>query len=162
MKNCIRFISLCLLITAYSLVTLIFSVSSYAATNKQHYPAVFLGYTKSPDSTDFTYGFEYEYKFTPQWGAGFVYEEIDDAHHGDGITIKVAELFYHPTSYIRLGAGFGKEEIGGDHPHSEDLTRISMAYEYHIGDFGIEPTFAIDFVGSHKSYILGIAFVRPF
>lgn len=133
-----------------------------AADGKTHFPAVFVGYTDSPDSFDFTYGIEYEYKFNQTWGAGFVYEKIDNAHHGDGIDVSVVELFYHPSNNVRLGAGFGKEKIGGHHPHTEDLTRVSLAYEIHVGDFGIEPTFAVDFVGSHQSYVIGIAFVRPF
>lgn len=146
------FLSLTTLITQYA----------QAANDKTHFPAIFVGYTDSPDSFDFTYGVEYEYKFNKHWGAGFVYEKINNAHHGDGITVSVIELFYHPLDNVRLGAGIGKEKIGGAHPHSEDLARVSAAYEIHVGDFGIEPTFALDFVGSHKSYVIGLAFVRPF
>ena len=135
---------------------------AHAAADKTHFPAIFLGYTDSTDSFDFTYGIEYEYKFNQTWGAGFVYEKINNAHHGDGISVSVLELFYHPMNNVRLGAGFGKEKIGGHHPHTEDLARVSLAYEIHVGDFGIEPTFAVDFVGSHQSYVIGLAFVRPF
>jgi len=110
----------------------------------------------------FTYGVEYEYKFSQYWGLGAIYEKIDDAHHGDGVTITVAELFYHPMNNVRVGFGVGKEKIGGAHPHSEDLYRISANYEFHVGDFSIDPTIAVDFIDSEQAYVFGLAFIRPF
>jgi hypothetical protein len=114
------------------------SHSVFAADNTHHFPGVFIGYTNANDETHFTYGleYEYEYKFNRTWGLGAVYEKIDNAHHGDGVTVTVAELFYHPLNNLRFGLGIGKEKIGGAHPHSEDLYRLSASYEYHIGDFG--------------------------
>lgn len=133
-----------------------------AKGNARHYPGIFVGYTHSASETEFTYGVEYEYKFNQTWGAGFVYEKIDDAHHGDGITVKIAELFYHPLKNVRLGIGAGKEKIGGAHPHTEDLIRATFSYEYYVGDFGIEPTVAVDFIDGEQAYVVGFAFVRPF
>lgn len=133
-----------------------------AAEGAQHFPGIFVGYTQAEDETHFTYGIEYEYKFTSQWGVGAVYEKTDDAHHGDGITVKLASLYYHPINSIRLGIGAGREKIGGDHPHSEDLYRLSASYEFHLGDFGLAPTFAVDFIDGHEAYVLGVAIVRPF
>jgi hypothetical protein len=134
----------------------------FAADDVHHFPGVFVGYTNAADETLFTYGFEYEYKFTQTWGLGAVYEKIDDAHHADGVTVTVAELFYHPIKNLRFGLGIGKEKIGGDHPHSEDLYRLSASYDYHIGDFGLAPTLAIDFIDGENAYVLGVALVRPF
>lgn len=133
-----------------------------AAGDAQHFPGIFVGYTNAEDETHFTYGVEYEYKFSQKWGLGAVYEKIDDAHHGDGVTITLAQLYFHPLSNIRMGFGVGKEKIGGYHPHSEDLYRISANYEYHVGDFGIEPTVAVDFINGEKAYVLGLAFIKPF
>jgi len=132
------------------------------AADAHHLPGVFLGYTHAEHETEFTYGVEYEYKINANWGAGVLYEKTDSAHHDDGVTVKLAQAFYHTPMHIRLGIGFGEEKIGGDHPHTEDLYRVSAAYEYHIGDFAIEPTIAVDFIDSEKAYVFGVAFVRPF
>lgn len=133
-----------------------------AASDKHHFPGIFLGYTHVESETEFTYGIEYEYKFHKNWGAGLVYEKTDDAHHGDGVTVKVASLFYHPYGNLRLGIGAGEEKIGGDHPHTEDLIRLSASYEYHIGDFGLAPTLAVDFIDGEEAYVFGVAIIRPF
>ena len=134
----------------------------FASDNAHHFPGVFAGYTNASDETHFTYGLEYEYKINPTWGLGGVYEKIDDAHHGDGVTVTVAALFYHPLNNLRFGVGVGKEKIGGAHPHTEDLYRLTASYEYHFGDFGLEPTLAVDFIDGEKAYVLGVALVRPF
>jgi hypothetical protein len=63
---------------------------------------------------------------------------------------------------LRFGLGIGKEKIGGSHPNSEDLYRLSASYEYHIGDFGLEPTLAVDFIDGEQAYVLGVALVGPF
>ena len=134
----------------------------FAAANAHHFPGIFVGYTNASDETHFTYGLEYEYKFNQTWGVGAVYEKIDDAHHGDGVTVTVAELFYHPSNNLRFGVGIGKEKIGGAHPHTEDLYRLTASYDYHIGDFGLAPTLAVDFIDGEKAYVFGVALIRPF
>ena len=132
------------------------------AKDAKHIPGIFLGYTDFDDETEFTYGIEYEFKFDKNWGIGAVYEKTDDAHHGDGVTVRLASLYYHPTKAIRLGLGAGQEKVGGDHPHTEDLYRISASYDFHVGNFGIAPTIAVDFIDDKEAYVFGIAFVRPF
>ena len=148
-----------LLLSAFLLIN---ANNVFAAADAHHFPGIFVGYTNASDETHFTYGIEYEYKFNQSWGLGGVYEKTDDAHHGDGVTVTVVELFYHPLNHVRVGFGIGEEKIGGDHPHSEDLIRLNATYEYHIGDFGIEPNIAIDFIDGEKAYVLGVAFIRPF
>jgi hypothetical protein len=144
-------------------VLLLTNTNSVVASDEaHHFPGIFLGYTNASDETHFTYGLEYEYKFNQTWAVGVVYEKIDDAHHGDGVTVTVAEIFYHPLKNVRLGAGVGKEKIGGAHPHSEDLYRLTASYEYHIGDFGLAPTLAVDFIDGEKAYVFGVALIRPF
>jgi hypothetical protein len=145
-----------------SVLLVINTSSAFAADNAHHFPGIFIGYTNANDEIHFTYGLEYEYKFNRTWGLGAVYEKIDDAHHGDGVTVTVAELFYHPLNNLRFGLGIGKEKIGGEHPHSEDLYRLSASYEYHIGDFGLGPTLAVDFIDGEQAYVLGLAIVKPF
>ena len=144
-------------------ILLLTNTNSVNASDKSHnFPGIFFGYTNASDETHFTYGFEYEYKFNQTWGVGGVYEKIDDAHHGDGVTVTVAELFYHPLNNVRIGVGVGEEKIGGDHPHTEDLYRLTASYEYHIGDFGLAPTIAVDFIDGEKAYVFGVALIRPF
>lgn len=136
--------------------------SALAKGDAHHYPGIFVGMTHFDGESDFTYGVEYEYKFNRSFGLGAIYEKTDDAHHGDGVTVKIIEAFYHPTDTIRVGFGFGEERIGGDHPHTEDLYRVSANYEYHLGDFGIEPTIAVDFIDGEEALVLGVAIIRPF
>tara|TARA_R110002167_G_scaffold71995_1_gene202861 strand:+ start:743 stop:1207 length:465 start_codon:yes stop_codon:yes gene_type:complete len=145
-----------------SALLLISSCGVRAADDAHHFPGIFIGYTNALDETHFTYGVEYEYKFEQTWGLGAVYEKTDNAHHGDGVTVALAQFFYHPLSNVRIGLGLGKEKIGGAHPHSQDLYRISANYDFHVGDFGIEPTVAIDFIDGEQAYVLGVAFSRPF
>lgn len=76
--------------------------------------------------------------------------------------VKVAEVFYHPFKNFRVGAGLGEEKIGGAHPHTEDLYRLTASYDYHIGDFGLAPTIAVDFIDGHQAYVFGVALIRPF
>lgn len=141
---------------------LLASNQTLAAAEAHHLPGIFIGYTHAEHENEFTYGIEYEYKINAEWGVGAVYEKTDGAHHDDGVTVKLAQVYYHTPQHIRLGAGLGKEKVGGHHPHTEDLYRVSASYEYHLGDFAIEPTVAVDFIGSKKAYVFGVAFVRPF
>ncbi|QCU73191.1 hypothetical protein [Pseudoalteromonas distincta] len=133
-----------------------------ASDEVKHIPGFFIGTTHFDSETEFTFGVEYEYKFTQDWGAGVVFERTNDAHHGDGTAVALASLYYHPTKSIRLGVGYGEERIGGSHPHNEDLYRISSAYDFHIGDFGIAPTIAVDFIDDEEAIVVGLAITRPF
>ncbi|TMP03154.1 hypothetical protein CWC11_15045 [Pseudoalteromonas sp. S3178] len=143
--------------------SLIFLIPTVQASEEvKHIPGIFIGTTHFDSESEFTFGIEYEYKFTDEWGAGVVYERTNDAHHGDGTAVVLASLFYHPTKNIRFGVGFGEERIGGGHPHNEDLYRISSAYDFHVGDFGIAPTVAVDFIDDEEAIVIGFAITRPF
>lgn len=146
----------------FACMTVLTSANINAEDVKHHYPGIFIGVTDSDNETEFTFGLEYEYRFDKHWGVGATYEEINEAHHGDGVTVKLASLFYHPDNHWRFGLGRGKEKIGGAHPHSEDLTRVSACYDFHVGRFGIAPTFAVDFIDDREAYVLGVEFIMPF
>ncbi len=146
----------------FVLPIMLFSVNLVAKEGYHHFPEIFVGATHLDGETHFTYALEYEYKFTEEFGAGLIYEKVDDAHHGDGVTIQLAALYYHPINFIRLGVGFGKEKIGGDHPHTEDLVRISASYDYHFENFSLAPTIAIDFVNSETPVVFGVGVIVPF
>lgn len=147
-----------------SLLVVVFTSNpAFAAAGKSHVPGLFLGATNVDGETDFTWGIEYEYKFNQTWGVGAVYEDISDGHHGDGVTIRVANLFYHPDNNWRFGVGIGEEKIGGKKPKTKDLYRLVGSYDFHVGDFGIAPTLAFDFIeGGEDAVVFGVAIVRPF
>lgn len=144
----------------------LFSTSVFAtAKGNHHFPGIFVGATTIDDKTDFSYGLEYEYKFTRTFGAGFVMENTDDAHEGAGVEVKLVSAYFHPIHHVRLGLGFGEEKVNGSHghpSHEEDLVRVSANYDFVVGDFEIAPTIAFDFVDGETSTVLGVAFIRPF
>ncbi|NQZ11177.1 MAG: hypothetical protein HRT35_28830 [Algicola sp.] len=141
----------------------LFSSFSYGAAGEHHHFAgIFLGYTNADSHTEFSYGIEYEYKFNQMWGTGFVYEKTDDAHHGDGVDITLGAIYLHPWKELRIGAGFGREKVGGAHSFTQDIKRLSLSYDFHIGGFGLAPTYALDFVDGHTARVFGIALIKAF
>ena len=146
---------------AISLTVFTLSTNVYAS-DKHHFPGVFLGATTIDSETDFSWGLEYEYKFADKWGAGVVYEETDDAHDNAGVEVKLASLYFHPINHLRLGLGAGEEKVKGHHGHEEDLVRISASWEIPVSSFEIAPTLAYDFVDGNTSVVTGIAIIYPF
>ncbi|GGO73120.1 hypothetical protein [Bowmanella pacifica] len=136
--------------------------SPLVAADNKHYPGIFVGALNSSGETELSLGLEYEYRFTPQWGAGLIYEKASDAHHGDGVSATIAALYYHPYAGWRLGAGIGREKVHGAHSHTEDLYRLNLAYDFHFGEFGVAPTFSIDRVDGHHSRVYGISISKAF
>ncbi len=129
----------------------------------RHNLGIFLGGTNAPHyDTEFTWGVEYGFRFTPHVGVGIVYEETDEGHGGDGTEVWVANIYVNPFSNWRLGLGAGEEEIGGSHGHTETLYRASAAYHIHVGKFAISPMVAVDRIDGDNTYVFGAAFSRPF
>jgi len=148
--------------SSFLLMPLLLTTSSIqAAGDKHHFVGAFVGVLDNGE-TENVLGIEYEYKFNSQWGIGAVYEKASDAHHGDGITSKIASLYYHPVGDWRIGAGFGDEKIGGVHPHSENLTRLGVSYDFHVGGMGIAPSLNFDRVNGHTAKVYGVAFIWSF
>lgn len=142
---------------------LLFSSANVLASEEaKHIPGIFIGATTVDSETDFTFGLEYEYKITSSWGVGAVFERTIDAHNGDGVNVTLASLYYHPIKEVRLGAGIGREHIGGAHPHDDDVYRISAAYEFHLEHFGIAPTIDFDFIDDETAIVYGFEIVMPF
>jgi len=146
----------------FPLFLVLFSANVLSASGNKHFPGIFLGATDFKDETNFTFGFEYEYRFDKEWGAGVVFERSNNAHDGDGVAVWVASAYYHPVPDVRLGVGLGQERIGGAHPHNEDLYRMSASYDFHFGSVGIAPTIAVDFIDGDEAIVFGIAIVKPF
>ncbi|WP_229160334.1 porin family protein [Fluctibacter halophilus] len=148
-----------LIFSLAALPLLTFSVSAQTA---RHVLGVFAGATHFDSETNSTFGIEYEYRINPQWGMGAVYERTPDAHHHDGVTVALASAFYHPDQHWRFGVGVGEERVGGGHPHSETLYRISGNYDFHFDQFGVAPTLAVDVIDGDTAYVAGIAFTYAF
>ncbi|MCZ6643666.1 MAG: hypothetical protein O7F71_18990 [Gammaproteobacteria bacterium] len=128
---------------------------------KKHFFGAFIG-AFDGEETDLALGIEYEFKFNSHWGIGALYEDVKDAHHGDGISSTIGSLYFHPKGAWRLGLGFGKEKVGGDHAHTENLVRVGVSYNFHVGEFGIEPSLNFDRVDGEISKVYGVALVWSF
>ena len=111
-----------------------------------HVAGVFLGGT-NPDegNTEFTFGAEYEYRFSQHLGAGLIAERTNDghdSHHDDGhghvelveedTTVALAAIHYHPTHALRATVGAGREFVEG--LDDETLFRLGVAYDIELGE----------------------------
>jgi hypothetical protein len=125
--------------------------------DEKHIVGIFRGATRDAhNDVDETGGIEYEYKFTRQFGIGAVWEKSPDAHDEEGVSVYLASLYWHPHAGWRLGLGAGEEKVHGSHGHTENLVRASIAYDFHVGGFGIAPTFSVDLVDSESIEVLGV------
>jgi hypothetical protein len=140
----------------------VFSSEDHHGSTDKHMIGVFLGAEDDARETEFSYGFEYEYRFTEHLGGGLLYERVDDAHHGDGVSVVLGMLSLHPHGGWRFVLGVGREEIDGSHGHNENLVRFGAGYDFHLGKFGIEPTISVDRSAGNSKFIYGILFNRKF
>ncbi|BDX04730.1 hypothetical protein [Planctobacterium marinum] len=148
-------------LTAATMLT-ISAFGAYAAGDAKHYPGFFFGATHVDSETDATFGIEYEYKLSTEFGVGGVWERTKDAHHGDGVNVWVGSFFYHPDEHWRLGIGFGEERVGGYKTKHHDLMRLSAAYEYHLENIIVAPELAVDFIGDEEATLAGVSILYPF
>jgi hypothetical protein len=110
-----------------------------------------------------TLGLEYEYRSDENIGAGLVYEKTENAHHGDGVSIGLAALYYYPYAGWRLGAGLGREKVHGSRGGYNTLYRAGIAYDFHVGRFGIAPMVDYDWIeGESNVLVYGVVFMLPF
>lgn len=148
---------------------------------KHHIVGGFIGVTDNEEEKETSYGIEYEYRYNQQWGVGLVYEVTPEfhAHHyedhvnephslsdsahsneKDDVSVYLLSAYYH-IGAIRLGLGYGKEDIdGGD---NQDLFRVSAAYDFHLNEnLGLAPTISIDTVDSEQIYVYGLTLTYMF
>ena len=138
-------------------------VADNHGVDRKHIVGVFSGVTNDAHNvTDGTLGIEYEYKFTRQFGIGAIYEKTPNAHHDDGVSVYLASAYLHPYAGFRLGLGVGKEKVHGSHGYTESLVRASVAYDFHVGGFGIAPTFNLDRVNGENIEVFGVTFSKTF
>ena len=157
------FVSSALLLTSSLALASDHDVTGEHGAGEKHLVGVFLGATRDAhNDTDATAGVEYEYKFTRQFGIGAVWEKAPDAHDGDGVSVYLGSLYWHPYAGWRLGVGAGEEKVHGSHGHTENLVRASIDYHFLVGGFGIAPTFAVDRVDGENIEVLGVTFSKAF
>jgi len=133
------------------------------SAQSKHIAGLFAGATKAAgNEVDGTIGIEYEYKFSNHYGLGVVYEKSSDAHHGDGVSVYAASVYWHPHTNWRLGLGAGEEKVHGSHGYIQSLVRASISYDFHVGGFGIAPTFNLDRVDGNNIEVYGITFIKTF
>ena len=123
---------------------------------------MFAGFTSVNHNTEATFGVEYEYRFNELIGVGAAYEHTSKAHHGDGTSIYMALVHVHPWKELRLSAGYGIEDIHHEGAHSEDVLRVGISYDFHVGEFGIAPAFNLDRVAGHTAKVFGVALTKAF
>jgi hypothetical protein len=138
------------------------SQADQSTKNYQHIPGVFIGMTVVDGESNATLGLEYEFKVLDFFGFGVVYEHTPDAHHEDGASVLLLSGYLHPYQGWRLGLGLGQEKIHGDHGYSENLSRFSLAYDFHVAGFGIAPTYNLDRVARETINVYGVAFSKAF
>ena len=119
--------------------------------------AAFLGVTsKDRREEAFTFGLEYERRFTPSFGLGVLAERAT----GDLDFWVYAVPFAYHTGRWKLYAAPGIED--SDHHGSEFLFRIGVEYGFEVGKFEVSPQFDIDFVDGEEVYVLGVTIGRGF
>ena len=148
--------------------------TAYAAEGNSiahHLPGVFVGVTSGGGETDYTLGIEYEYRFNQWFGLGIVGEHTPNRHFGDGVSVALGTIHYHPFGAWRVTAGYGYEDVhdaslkrskGKLPTKNEDVIRIGVSYDFHVGKFGIAPSASVDFVGGKEVGVIGVSLIRPF
>ena len=120
-----------------------------------------MGATTGNHHTDLTLGAEYELRLIEKLGLGVTMEHSPEAHDGDGVSMGLANIYFHPWKGIRVGAAAGRERVH-DHDGSEQVWRATAAYEFHVGHWLAIPTFAVDRVSGHELVVAGVAFGYAF
>lgn len=161
-----KYIQAVLKLSAFVAV-LIFSGDLQAAEDsragyKKNAVGVFGGFTSVTGHTDYTVGLEYERRLVKEFGVGVLWEHTPDGHGGDGVSLYMALAHLHPWKELRLSLGFGSEDVHSPGASSHDVWRAGVAYDFHIGKFGIAPTFNLDRVNGHTAKIVGLVLVKAF
>ena len=119
----------------------------------------FIGATSFEDSTESTYGIEAEYRLTERVGLGAVIEHSPEDDHGYEANQLLFIANYHTDMGLRFLAGAGREY---SHGHEVPVWRVGAAYDFHVGEFHISPTVAMDYLEDKENAVFGIVFAKAF
>ena len=133
------------------------------AAEKSHYDthqiATFI-HVLDNSETETVINIEYEFKFDQNWGAGVIYEDVNDTNNGTSSTI--GSVYFYPSAGWRFGLGAGNEKPAGFKSQPETLYRIGVAYQFNVGNIGIAPSFNVDKVDGEIANVYGVAVVYSF
>jgi len=156
------------IISLSTVFTLAFSGMPAIASDDSHHEfkknvvGVFGGFTNVDGDTHGTFGLEYERRISQEFGVGVIFETTPGAHHGDGTSIYMGLLHFHPWQELRVSVGYGKEDIHHEGAHSVDVWRAGIAYDFHVGGLGIAPSINFDRIDGHTAKVFGVALTKGF
>ncbi len=105
------------------------------------------------DTTGFTAGLDYEYRFNRWVGVGPVAEVATGDLREAAF---VGTFFFHPWRGLLFAVGPGVEISSHG---NEYLTRLALGYQFPIGSrFTIAPDFSVDIVNREAVFVYGVAF----
>ncbi len=131
-----------------------FSPALFAAGGHNNHAALFVGVTNSSHADDATIGGEYERRLPfkhGMFGVGAFGEVIFGDHKA---YLAGAGLIIHPWKDLRANISLGMERTEG---HSDSLTRVGIAYDFHYQKMSISPTYNYDTVNGHNTNVIGLA-----
>ena len=105
-----------------------------------------------PSETDFALSAEYEYRFTPMFGAGVLGSYIFSS---SGIAMLGAPVFFHPFSGDLLFLAAPIVEFGSGITTQAGV-RLGTRVPLPLGVLTLIPSFAIDFIAGGRDYIFGL------
>jgi len=121
--------------------------------------ALFSGVTSSEHASDPTVGLEFERRLPFMYGmfgiGGFVERVISE--HSQSL-VGVSAII-HPWKNLKANFTIGAESADG---HSETLHRVGLAYDFHIDQMSVSPTYNFDSVAGYTANVFGIAFGMGF
>ena len=131
------------------------------------------------EETDFTLGFEYEYRFSrkmSRWSIGLIGEAIF-AHKTEYLLVVPVILRITDAFFLRAGPGVewaqhseknghgdihAAEAANGNGRETEFFVRVGIGYGFEVGKFSITPTLDLDIFEGYSSLVWGIAIGKGF
>ena len=133
----------------------VFALSPSARADfSQHRLSVGVGivHLSYPSETDFELSAEYEYRFTPMFGAGALGSYIFSS---SGIALLGAPVFFHPFEGDLLFLAAPIVEFGSSITTQAGV-RLGTRVPLPMGVVTIVPSFAVDFIAGGRDYIFGL------
>ena len=118
---------------------------------------VFLGVTDTSKDTAETIGAEVIYMATPRLGVGVEIEHLPDYGDGYEANVVLGLVSYAVTDQLRVIGGAGRDY---HHGHEKPVWRAGAAYDFHLGDFHVSPSLAVDFMEDDEATVLGVVFAK--
>ena len=154
---------------------------SKSSHHTPHVVGIFLGGVRTDESTEFSFGAEYEYHFHQNIGVGVIVEHtLESAHFSNGATVALAAIHLHAFHGLRVTTAVGAEVGHGNEVHeaeviahghrepaeqagSEFMVRLGLAYDFNVTkEITVAPTVSVDFVSGEENVVFGTVFSYHF